>query len=302
MLATSSYSSFIFQVAVRGEEGATRNLKGRGTSICPRVFQPLIDEISCSVATKAKEPHQRNHSTIQQRLPSLREPRIHTIAGSTTETTMSAAQTTNTLKHDRFYPLPRKTTQNATWNLDPCDSSSSCSSSRLLHQQQPDRSAWPLQVTLKDRTREALFREFGLKGPSTSSSNAKPPSSSLLLSKLRRNSRNSALSNSNKDFLQNVEARMLTRRREASREEGLSKIKSYSSASGSGGLNTLKRSSDVLLSSLVRPATVLSLHRPHHNSSGMRRTSTFREAIKHQYQSLKKNGGPGKEKPCRSIL
>lgn len=176
------------------------------------------------------------------------------------------------LKHDRFHPLKRKTMQNASWTT----TSTTCQTNDDRTSSSP--SDWPLQFTLKDQTRAALFREFGLKETLRPSLKLGSKSSSLLRLQ-KASSRILSLSNSQKDsILRTAESRMLPLRSSAttttSREEEalLQDAKSFSSTPNCGGL---RRSCHL---SSLRSATVVPLN-------SMKRNSIFREAIKQQQSS-----------------
>lgn len=164
------------------------------------------------------------------------------------------------LKHDRFSPLKRASTHNADWG-----SSSPKGVGPNGHDLKG--SSWPLGIKLKEGTRQALLREFGLKDKrsDTASTNCRSKTSLHLMQE--NASRMLALSSSSKSFLQQkvVEARKPA----SSVHKELCRSSMNLSSPNTGGL----RRSCHLAS--IRPATVASLQ-------PMKRSSIFRKAIKQQ--------------------
>ena len=125
--------------------------------------------------------------------------------------------------------------------------------------------SWPLGITLKEGTRQALFREFGLKDRLVCTNKQ---CSQASLSLMRKNaSRMLSLSSSKTLLQQKVEARMLPGHKERSREALQQGSKNFSSPNCG-----LRRSCHL---GATRRATVASLQ-------PMQRASIFRQAIKQQ--------------------
>ena len=162
------------------------------------------------------------------------------------------------LKHDKFSSLKRSSTHNACWGSSSSSSSSTAFSTHQGTRELHDQPEWPLAISLKERTRQALFREFGLADRPRSHDTTR--STGRRLRKNTSSSRMLALSSS-KQLLQRVESRMY-------RTSPCLDAKSFSSPNCGG----LRRSCHL---AAIRPTTVVALQ-------PTKRSSLFRQAIKQQ--------------------
>ena len=163
------------------------------------------------------------------------------------------------LKQDKLHTFKRATMQNACWES---------SRQSLVSGRDTQEPIWPLPFALKEQTRQALFREFGLPmKPSRECTHVhqnKRGSLDKLKSRLTGRTSSNAL-------LKRVNSRM--RLHEATTTTTIQSLGGDSKSMSTPNCG-LRRSPHLLT---VRPATVVSLQ-------SMKRNSVFRKALQKQQQ------------------